>query len=514
MKLTNAVDSLVSVFSPKAAIERQLYRARLERLKNRSETYAAAKTNRLTGNWSPANSNVNDIIKASSADVRGRVRQLVRDFPYFANAVNRIVDYSVGSGIVFQAKVQDRKGNLNEKLNQQIEDAFKFWMDEADIAKKLHYYEIMQLAKRQRVESGEFLIVKRNRPNEGRYLPFVLQIFESDWLTDSFDRDYGLLMGESGKAPGTDISQGIEYDRITGEVKAYYFTDPDSWGKAIRIPASDVIHGFRTLRPGQLRGISDFAPGVLLANDLSDYMDAEVDAAKMAAKYLAFVKSPAPEARQLNLVSKTNEDGDAFKIDEMENAIIEYLSPGEDIILASNPRPGSAITPFTRLVVTMLSVTTGVPYELLSGDYSGMNYSTGKMSRNDFTYYLKPISARHIRNFCNPTFKEFINRAWAKGKLTLPGFLNDPYPYYRSEWQPPGMESIDPLREIKAEVDAVAANLKSPQEGIRARGRDPQDVLKEIQQWNAWKKEMGIVDQERSGAMQNNPAAIMEDQNQ
>ena len=514
MNIGVAVDSIVGLFSPKSELERKLYRTRLAKLKNRSETYAAGKTNRMTGNWSPGNTDVNSIIKASSADVRGRVRQLVRDFPYFANAVNRLVDYTVGPGIVFQSRVQDKSGNLDKKLIQKIEDAFNFWADEADVAKKLHYYEIMQLAKRQDIESGEYIIVKRHRPKENRYLPYVLQVYESDWLTSENDKGLDDTMKGIRRGALYNIDQGVEYNRLTGEVKYYHFTDPDSWGKTIRISARDVIHGFKMLRPGQRRGISPFTPGVLLANDFGDYFDATVDVAKMAAKYLAFVKSPTPEGRQLDLNPEVNDADETKYIDDMENAIIEYLNPGEEIDIASNPNPGAQVTPFTRLIVTMLSITTDVPYELLSGDYSGMNYSTGKMSRNDFKYALRPQYARHIQGFCNPTTRPMIESAVIHGKLSLPGFYTDPYQYYRSEWQPPGMDSIDPLREAKAEIDAVKANLKSPQEGIRARGKDPEAVLKEIKQWNDWKEDYEIIDLEDiSTAQANNPAAVEKEPN-
>jgi putative protease len=52
-----------------------------------------------------------------------------------------------------------------------------------------------------------------------------------------------------------------------------------------------VLHGFQMLRPGQLRGVTPFAPAIMLAKDMGDYTGAEIDAAKLAAKWLAFVKS-------------------------------------------------------------------------------------------------------------------------------------------------------------------------------------------------------------------------------
>ena len=508
--IAKAVDTLVEVFSPARALKRRFDRekiAALAKRAKRTEQYASSKTDRMTGTWAPANTGVNDIIGLSSQNVRARVRQLVRDFPYFASAINRLVDYTVGPGIVFQSKIQTADGQLDRKRIRQVEDAVLFWMDDADFAKKLHFYEIMQLVKRQDVEAGEFIIIKRY-PNDRRYLPFALQVYEADWLTTEFDTYTSAVARPPGpNEPKFEIRQGIKYDRFTGQIISYFFCDPAAWGQTIEIFAKDIVHGFETLRPGQLRGISSFAPGVLLAHDLQDYMDAEMDAAKMAAKYLAFVKTPDAKSRTMGLDTETNDTSTQY-IDEMENAIIEYLNPGEEIEISSNPRPGTNFPPFVRLILTMLSVTTGVPYELLSGDYQGMNYTTSRVSRNDFAFYLRPISARHVRQFCTRTITPFFDTAVAAGRLDLPNYFANPYPWLRSEWQPPGMDSVDPLREAKAAIDMKAALLKSPQELIRARGKDPEEVLKECAQWRDWLDEYDLTEEEVSTALANNPAAV------
>jgi lambda family phage portal protein len=408
----------------------------------------------------------------------------------------------VGAGIMFQSKIRSADQSLDKRRIQEVEDAFQFWADEADVAKKLHFYEMQALGKRQDCECGEFLLVKRFRPNEGRYIPYCLQAYEADWLTTS--KDTGRYSSNK------EIYQGIEYDSSTGEVKAYHFTDPDSWGKSVRIKAEDVVHGFDTLRPGQLRGISPFAAGLLIAHDLQEYMDAEIDTAKLAAKYLAFVKSPAPGGRQLGLGTDDDSEDQEY-VEEMENAIIEYLNPGEEIEIASNPRPGSNFPPMVRLLLCMISVTTGVPYEILSGDYQHLNYSTSRTARNDFIFHLRPIIARHVRQFCQRAVVPFFDYAVMTGKLSLPNYFTNPYIWRRAEWQPPGMESIDPLRETKAWIDSTKAHIRSPQEVIRSRGRDPEDVLREIQEFRSWEQDMGLTTEETSSAMANNPAAV-EDQ--
>lgn len=491
-----AIDRFIGVFSPQSELKRKIARHGISKI--RTSKYAAAQTDRLTGPWSPANTNVNEVIGNSAPTVRARIRQLVRDFPYFARAINNICDYTVGAGIRFQSRIKDDAGKLNKKRIQQVEDAFNFWADQADIAGKLHYYEMMELAKRQEVESGEFILVKTSVKQPGRYLPYGLQMFEADWLASYITRP---------ASADNDITQGIEYNKNTGQVAAYHFTDPDSWGKPKRVPAENVIHGFKTLRPGQLRGISSFTPAVLLAHSLSEYMEAEIDTAKMAAKYLAFIKTPSPFERQTNV---TTDSETSQKIDELETAIIEYLRPGEEVEIASNPKPGTNFPPFVRLILTMLSISTGVPYEILSGDYQGMNYSTARIVRNDFSQQLKPIIIRHVRHFGMATFVPFMEFAVLSGKLDLPGYFINPWPYLESHWQPPGMESVDPLRETKARIEEVSSGLRSPQEVVGARGRDLEDVYKEIATARVMADELDLSFELKkpSTALANNPAAV------
>ncbi len=502
----NSLDRFISFFSPSTAYRRQLFR---DALKKR-ETYAAAKTTRLTGNWTTTSTaDVNNVISLSSPAVRARVRQLLRDFPYLARAAKILVDYSVGTGIIYQSKVKGSDGKLDKKVNTRIEDAVKWWMDEADAAGKLHYYEMMRLAKRQDCESGEFLLVKAMQKDPNRYVPYALQMYEVDWLTSRQDT-YGLY----GLARSTDstkeVRQGIEYDNQTGRVTGYYFADPTYGGDVTYIPAQQVVHGFQTYRPGQLRGISDFAPGVILANDLAEYMDAEIDGAKMAAKWVAFVKTKTPQALQSGLpYSQVTAGGDTQeKIEELANGIIEYLRPDEDIELASANRPGQTFQPFVRLLLTMLAVTTGVPFELISGEYTGLNFSTAKIVRNDFAQQLRPISMQHIRQFGMPTIGPAIDYAVMSGKLYLPNYWKNRRRYLEGEWQPPGMDAVDPLREAKSQIEAISFGLKSRQQVARERGVDLEDIYKDQRADLDMQEEYGLNLTAAKTNAANNPAAV------
>ncbi len=500
-RLDRFIDRLITAVSPVAGLKRQYYRERLA-----GEVYAAAKDTRLHRSNIATYSDPNNIIGLSSPIIRAKVRQLIRDFPYLSRAANIMVDYTVGSQITYQNTTHDAAGKHDKKTITKIEDAVRWWMDEADAAGKLHYYEMMRLAKRQDLEAGEFLILKTLVDDPSRHTPYALQMYEADWLTTVNDTN-----GYSGATPDgvTETKQGIQYDLATGRIIGYWFGDPAGGKNPQYIPASDVVHGFQTLRPQQLRGVSPFAPGVLLASDLADYMDSEIDGAKMAAKWLAFVKTTAPEQWQAGLPTAPVGSDPNAKLEELSNGIIEYLQPGEDVELASSNRPGQTFEPFVRLLLTMLSVTTGAPYELLSGDYRGMNFSTARVIRNDFAQQLRPAAKRHIRQFGQPTINAAIDYAVMSGRLTLPGYWQNRRRYLDCEWQPPGMDAVDPLRESKSQIESISYGLKSPQEVARERGRDLEDIYEEIKAAQELAADMGLSFDKPSTAVKSNPAAIL-----
>jgi lambda family phage portal protein len=453
--------------------------------------YAAAKSGR-DGGWAPVNdSDVNDEIRSSSPQVRARVRQLVRDFAPFARAVDVLEALIVGEeGYRIQSRVEDRA------KAQRIEDEWKRWCEECDIAGRLHFSELCGLAARQDAECGEYLIVTHE--NAGGRIPLKLQAIEPDRLST-------LSTAGTGTRTGRTIDQGVEFDQATGRVFAYHVDQGEYRRKPQRIPADRALHGFHNLRPGQLRGISPFTPGVLLARDMGEFLDAEIDGAKMASKYLAFVRTPDVAAFQR---LRGTQEQDGARVEEMENALIEYLRPGEDISIASSNRPGDAFHPFVRFVLRMLAVTTGVPYELLSGDYSGVNYSTMRVSRNDLSAVLRPKQRHHIRHLAMPVFRRFMDRAVLSGSLRLPGYWTDPHQYQRCTWTPPGMASIDPLKESKAHATYMDSLLFSPQEICAARGRDYENVLDEIQTAKKMQADRGIQPEEVSTALANSPSAL------
>lgn len=470
-----------------------LLEAHLERQKNLVHRYKAAQASRLDGNWFPSGTNTNQLIGASLPLMRARVREMVRNFPPFARAINASVAFTVGDGAIFQSMVTYEDGTPNNPLRQKIESRFRDWMDNCDIAEKLCFYEIQQLAKRQMLENGEYII--RFVQRRGRKRGLALQVHDAE--------DLSTLLINNSKGD-TAIFQGIEYEKLTGRPVRYYFqssaglsNDLDVWTEQ----PENVLHGFHTLRPGQLRGVTPLAPAIITAKDMDDYTMSELDSAKMAAKWLGFVTTPTPDEFQFargmrppSASAQPSASGPAQQdgIEDLENAILEYLRDGEKVEFApSSARPGDSFERFTRHAQRMIAIVAPLTYELLSGDYTGLNYTVSKSSRNDFLQLLKPEKRYLQQHLVTPVFHKWLDSE-ALTQDYLPGYFSNPSFYRKGHFVMPGMPSIDPLREGKADIDKINAGLTSPQEVIMARGGDPETVLNDIVKWREMCEARGL----------------------
>jgi lambda family phage portal protein len=382
-------------------------------------------------------------------------------------------------------------------------------MDELDAGGRMHGHEMERLCKRQDVEAGECLLVKVMINDPNRYTPLAYSAYEPDWLSAVPEK----------VASGNQFDQGIEYDPKTGKVVAYHFAVPTGYGypymtgsmNVQRIPASYVIHNYEMLRPAQLRGISPFTTAILIAHDLGDYLDATMDVAKLSAKYLAMVETTdVPGFQNARSVNGTGVD-QGKKLESVENAIIEYLRPGETIKFAKQDTMSDNFTPFTKFVLRMVAVATGVTYELLTSDYDGISYSNLRGIRNDFVTQIKPVQDRHIRHISQPLRLSIIDSAVQAGRIRLPGYQSNPYQYWQGAYTPPGMESPDPLREGKAWIEQIQYNLRSPQEVAAARGRSLEEILDECAEANRMMTDRGLSIGPVSTALQTNPAAVAPD---
>lgn len=467
------LDSVIGYLSPEKGLKRQRARKAMDMV---HRAYDGAKTGRRTEGWITASTSANAEIGPANKRLRDNARDLVRNNPYAARATEVYVTNAIGTGIQPNSKAK-------EALAKKIMETWNTWVNQCDADGQHNFYAMQALVARGRFESGEcFIRFIDRKANEGLIVPFQLQLLEADFLnTDKT----GATLG------GGQIIQGIELDK-DGKRVAYHMWDRhpgETIGKkpeSIRIPADQILHIFLKDRPGQLRGVTAYAPVMLKLNDLAEYEEAELLRKKIESCFAAFVtQSGGPDGASLGFGSK---EGGSARQETFRPGMIGYLNPGEDVKFG-NPSTATNGDAFVRAMLRSIASGLGITYEQITGDLSNVNYSS---FRSGLLEFRRMIEARrwnvYIPMLCELVWQRFLDRA------ILAGVFSISQPSDRiAAWSAPKFEQIDPYKDALADLLMIRCGTLTWPEAVSRLGEDPEQQMKSIADWNKKMDELGIV---------------------
>lgn len=433
--------------------------------------YDAAAVGRRTSNWRPVATDANSEIGPAATRLREVARDLVRNNAYARRGKVLIANNVIGAGIM--PRIDGGTKQFKDAVQRHFEST------DIDVNGQETFYGLQNLICGAVVESGEcFVRFRPRRAADGYSLPFQLEVLEADYLDTFVD---GVLPN------GNTAVQGIEFDAI-GRRVAYYLFDrhPGSlFGvsgfsagvRGKRVAAENIAHVFLCERPGQHRGVTWFTPVILRIRDFGDYTDAQLIRQKIAACYAAFVTTE-------ESATGTPEEGQTYPIEKFEPGMVERLRPGESVEFSTPPTTHD-FDPFSRVTLREISIGLGIPYEGLTGDLTGVNYSSGRMGWLEFQRNIDVWRWRMIiPQLCDRVAKWTMQA----GSIVMPGASRA-----RFGWTPPRREMIDPAVEIAAAKDAVRAGFSSRSEEVRRFGNEPELIDAENAADNARADEMGLV---------------------
>ena len=441
--------------------------------------YHAAQGGRLTAGWLAPNSSADSELVSGLQKLRGRSRALVRDSGYAKRAKVIVVNNVVGGGIGLQAQVKRPRGRLDERINAAIEAAWDVWCrpDSCHTGGKLHFADLERLAIGQVFEAGEILI----RKHVGRFgasaVPLALEVIEAERLADHYQV---AALGDGTR----EVRMGIEVDRF-GRPTAYYLRErhpgdltlgsyaPD---RLVRVPAEQMIHLYVIDRWPQTRGEPWLHTAARRLNDMDGYSEAEIVAARGAAAYMGFLKTPDNTPLPID-----GQEGDQRQIG-IEPGLMEQLPPGYDVVMNNPNRPNPNMDPFMRLMLREVAAGVGVSYESLSRDYSQSNYSSSRLALLDDRDTWRVLQGWLIRALRYELHREWMRLAvlaQAIPGIALPDYLADPAKYEAVRFKPRGWTWVDPTKEVEAYKQAVRCGFTTVTDVIAATagGQDIEDVL-------------------------------------
>ncbi len=474
--MANVFDKTIEYFSPQAAARRESARMLLKQLRNFD---GAAKGDRY-GGWKRGGGSANSVLAGSRQAMVNNARDFGRNNPYAVSAVRAAVNATIGHGITAQFRYS--KGN-KKKAQKEVNNIWWYWAHTTDC----DFYGRNTLAGLQRLAfkteraSGEVIVRRVRRKSAEGTIPFQIQVLEADYLDDTKDTDF---------TDGGRIVQGIPYDSKDRRVGYWLHEEHPGeagrikgFGKSFFVPAADIIHMFDEQRPGQARGYPSAAPVVTRLKDFDDYEDAQLVRQKVAACWAAFIHDSEPLSRMgandlpPGVQPSTTDSG--YAIESMQPGLIERLPPGKSITFGSPP--GVSNDGYSRGVLLAIAAGYGVTYEAMTGDYTNVNFSSGRMG---WIAFYKNVQHWFYLMFKPQMLDKVVG--WFEESLFLRGYDIE---NLECKWTPPRRTMLDPQVETKADKEAVRAGFKSVREVIAENGGDYEETFA------AWKADAALMDE-------------------
>lgn len=393
--------------------------------------------------------------------IRARTRDLTRNTPLAAGAVNTTVTSTVGSGLSAQPRIDRKALGLSEDeadaWEAQAKRIWRLWAESTacDIEGELNFYALESLAFRSALESGDVLKVHRFRSRPTDRFGTRVQLVEADrisnprWAIDDARLAQGVEINEDGRIIRYWVQDAHPGDR-------YLAARANNWSQVpVHAPSGNRVAWllYDKRRVGQRRGVPYLAPVVEPLKQLERYSEAELMAAVVAAMFTVFVKTE--NGGGLSGI-EGEDDAVAAGGDDREltlgPGLVAELLKDEDIATANPNRPNAQFDPFVLSIYRQIGVGLELPFEILIKHFQS-SYSASRGAMLEAWKFFRGRREWLAENFCDPSYEAVITEAVARGWLHAPGFFDNDFiraAYLGVAWSGDAMPQIDPLKEAAA----------------------------------------------------------------
>lgn len=428
---------------------------------------------------------INTLMRSYGRTVVARSRYLSRNNPQMAAAKRAYVAALVGDGIKPSSLISDPV--LREALMQ----AYLVWTDESDADGLTDLYGQQATVGGEMFDAGECFARFRPRfASDGLSVPLQVQLLPSEMLNhaDNVDLPNGLK-----------VRSGIVFGPIGNRVAYRFYKqrpgDMNFTGEITSVPAEEVMHVFRPLEAGQIRGIPHTLSSIVRAAVMDAYDDAELERKRMAALFGAFITSTAPEE---DVLSEPAAAATAAGVEggvALEPGVTVDLEPGQDIKFAEPADVGGNYEAFQYRGNLQVAAGAGVPYADMTGDLRQASYGS---QRAGMVKFRREIAATQnhamIFQLCRPVWQRWLAEAVQNGAVPLAAsvYVGSERTWQAAKFIPPKWDWIDPLKDMQAEKLAVDSGFKSRSDVVEGMGVDPEENDRRIAADKAREKKLGI----------------------
>lgn len=440
------------------------------------EVTRPSRNRKLARDWGSGNA----IAGMDARQLRDQARHLERDLDLADNALNVLVQNTVGAGIDVLSAPRLPGQPINRDLALQLDDLWDAWWDAPEATRTHDYGMCQQLLARSWFRDGDAfyqdLIGAVPYFEHGTVVPYSFEMLEADLVPLDFND------------PARNILQGVERNAwgrpIAFHVYKSHPGDPMGTRLETKRVSAEFMHCIALMkRLHQVRGLSVFASAMSRFEDVKDYEESERIAAKVAASMTFQIKKGSGEQYGADLGGQAILQ-DGVPIRELRlapGAIFDDLLPGESIESLGTDRPNPNAATWRKEQLRAAAGGIGVSYSSLSLDYNGTYSAQRQELVEKWGSYLM-LAERFIALCVRPQRMRFVEACVLSGRVRLPrGWtLRD---LAASTYVRPVMPWIDPLKEAYARGEAEDRGWVSPQQNTLQYGNNPAEVLRQRQDW-------------------------------
>ncbi len=433
----------------------------------------------------------NRIVGIDAKQLRDHARHLERDHDISRNAINTLVQNTVGSGIDVLPAPRLPGGKVDRDLAQDLTELWDEWWDVPEVTWAHDYGKCQDLLARSWFRDGEVLYQDLIGPvaglEHGTRVPYSIEMIEADLLPLDFnDAKRNIMQGVERNAWGR---------RLAYHIFKHHPGDPDVFATETKRVSADYMHHLALIdRIHQVRGLSVFASVIARLEDIKDYEDSERIAAKVAASLSAQIIKGQPEMYGQGDVSSgvLLAEGDAGReyraLTMRPGMIADDLLPGERIELVDSKRPNPNTETFRAGQLRAVAGGLNVSASSLSMNYDG-SYSAQRQELVEKWGAYQKLGETFIALQVRPTWKRFVEAAVLGRQITMPrGWtLRD---LSAASYVRPVMPWIDPLKEAIAKGEAEDRGWQSPQQNTLLMGNQPDEVLTQTADWHEQRRDL------------------------
>ncbi|HEY4194637.1 MAG TPA: phage portal protein [Mucilaginibacter sp.] len=456
------ITKLISIFSPSTAAKRVRSQVALRMMQSEIRKFDGAGHGRRFGNFGYGNTTQNQQIIAALPTLRERSEDMARNNGYAKNAIRRVGNNVVGTGIMATPVSKNPNPEAAKKEEDLVKKVWKEWAEstDCDFDGMQNFYGIQKMIAKTAAKSGACIARKVWKRYKKNSMSLEIQLLHPSFL----DRSKTGVTFENGEY----LFNGIQFDKFNKK-KAYWIYDSNPFENKIQsqsVPAEDIRYIFDIEDPGQVDGLPFNSSVILPMKDFDEYTDAQLIRQKIAACFAVFITND-NEALGSNAIESKND-----QLEKVEPGIIQNLKRGETISFA-NPPTTEGFGEYSRQSLLLQAAGIGLSYEAYTGDLTNVNFSSGRMGwiemhRNVEDWQWNMV----IAMFCNDAWKWFTKAAFLSGLI--------PDQNIGVTWTPPRREMIDPVKEGKALAEMVRNGFISWQDAVRSLGYSPEEILVEM----------------------------------